>query len=209
MVSLRRDAVANRLRLVDAARNVFRERGLDAPLEVIADRAGVGIATLYRRFPSRDALIEAAFHEQLDDYAAAADAALADVDVSRGFARYIERICSMQAGDRGVQDILTRTFAHAPQLEAQRLRGYERSVAVMDRAKAAGVLRQDFAPEDLILLLMANAGVVAGTSVDAPEAWKRFAALMLDAYRTPTPSRLPPAPSPRAMLRAMRRIARR
>jgi AcrR family transcriptional regulator len=208
MSNLRRDAVVNRSRLVEAARDVFSERGLRVPLEVIADRAGVGIATLYRRFPTRDALIEAAFRERLEAYIEAADAALADADVARGLGQYIERICSLQASDRGLQEILTRTFAHAPGLEERRLRGYERSVALIERAKEQGVLRQDFVPEDLILLLLANAGVIAGTRVDAPGAWKRFAALMLDAFRVTAPSPLPPPPAPRAMLRAMRRLAR-
>jgi AcrR family transcriptional regulator len=208
MPDLRRDALANRSRLVAAARDVFSEHGLAVPLEAIAERAGVGIATLYRRFPTRDTLIEAAFEDHLEAYAHAAEEALAATDARTGFAAYVERICAMQAADRGFQDILTSTFPHAPGLEAQRRHGYARSVELIDRAKAAGALRPDFVPEDLILLLLANAGVVAATGHDAPDAWRRFAALMLQAFQAEAPAPLPKPPSPRAMTKVMRRVSR-
>src|SRR5687767_4321657 len=116
--SLRRDAERNRRRLLDAARQVFAELGLEAPLEEIARRAGVGIATLYRRFPTRSALIEALFVEQAEEYVRASEAALAADDAWEGFARFVERICEMQAEDRGFTDVLTATFPAAPGLEA-------------------------------------------------------------------------------------------
>src|SRR5262249_37244893 len=89
---LRRDAERNRLRLLEAAREVFGERGCDASLEEIARRAGVGIGTLYRRFPTRETLIEALFAEKAYDYVRASETALAADDAWEGFAGFVERI---------------------------------------------------------------------------------------------------------------------
>ena len=90
----------------------------------------------------------------------------------------------MQAADRGLKDVLTRTFPDAQGLEAHRARGYELSVRLIERAQAEGALRADFVPEDLVLLLMANAGVVQGAGEAAPGRRRRFVALMLDGLRS-------------------------
>jgi AcrR family transcriptional regulator len=205
---LRVDAERNRGRILEAAQAAFAERGLDVPLEDVAVQAGVGIATLYRRFPSRDDLIAACFERRLAEYARAAEEALAAPDAWTGFRAYVERICAMQAADRGLKDVLTRSFSDARALEEHRARGYELSVRLIARAQAEGGLRSDFVPEDLALLLMANAGVVQGTGDAAPDAWRRFIGLMLDGFRSENASALPAAPSPRQMMRAMRRLAR-
>src|SRR6266576_4037268 len=94
---LRIDAELNRGRIVGAAQTAFAEQGLDVPLELVAERAGVGIATLYRRFPGRDDLIAACFEHRLAEYARAAEEALEADDAWSGFAGYIERICAMQS----------------------------------------------------------------------------------------------------------------
>jgi len=203
---LRVDAERNRARVVTAAQAAFAERGLDVPLEDIAARAGVGIATLYRRFPTREDLIAACFETRVAEYATAAEEALEAPDAWSGFCAYVERICAMQAADRGLKGVLTRTFPNAKTLERHRSRGYELSVQLIDRAKTEGSLRPDFAPEDLVLLLMANAGVVEAAGRDAPDAWRRFVGLMLEAFRADRAGPLPPAPSPHQMIRAMRRL---
>jgi AcrR family transcriptional regulator len=205
---LRVDAERNRARIVEAAQAAFAEHGLDVPLEDVAGGAGVGIATLYRRFPTRDDLIAACFERRLADYARAAEEALEAPDGWSGFCAYVERICAMQAADRGLADVLTRTFPNAKALEAHRALGYERSVRLLDRAKAEGTLRSDVVPEDLVLLLMANAGVVEGFGEAAPEAWRRFVAIMLDGFRADGAGALPAPPSPRQVMRAMRRLSR-
>src|SRR5215472_12328655 len=86
---LRADAARNRAAIVAAAREVFAEQGLEAPLEEIAMRAGVGIATLYRRFPGREQLIAAALVDKVTEYAEAAAEALAVTDPWEGFAGYV------------------------------------------------------------------------------------------------------------------------
>ena len=205
---LRIDAERNRGRIVDAAQIAFAEHGLEVPLEDVADRAGVGIATLYRRFPTREALIGACFERRLAEYARAAEEALEDPDAWSGFCGYVERVCGMQAADRGLNDVLTRTFPDARDMEAHRTRGYELCERMIERAKEAGALRTDFVPEDLVLLLMANAGVVQGCGSAAPDAWRRTVALMLEAFRAHGASPLPPPPTPRQVIRAMRRLSR-
>jgi AcrR family transcriptional regulator len=205
---LRIDAERNRVRIVEAAQTAFAERGLDVPLEDVADQAGVGIATLYRRFPTRDDLIAACFARRLDEHAQAAEDALEARDGWSGFAGYVEQICSMQAADNGLKDVLTHTFPSAKVLEAHRARGYELSLRLIERAQAEGSLRSDVVPEDLILLLMANAGVVQGAGRAAPDAWRRFVGLMLDGFRSERANPLAPPPSPRQLMRAMLRLAR-
>lgn len=205
---LRVDAARNRGRIVEAAEAAFAKRGLEVPLEDVAGDAGVGIATLYRRFPSRDDLIAACFERRVAEYARAAEEALEAPDGWTGFCAYVERICEMQAADRGLKDVLTRTFPNAKALEAHRKRGYDLLVRLIERGQREGSLRSDVVPEDFVLLLMANAGVVQGAGVAAPDAWRRFLGLMLDGLRSEGASPVPPPPSPRQLMRAMRRLAR-
>jgi AcrR family transcriptional regulator len=208
-MTLRRDAAQNRDRLIEAAQAVFAEQGLDVPLDAVADRACVGIATLYRRFPSRDALIAAAFEDRMAEYVRAAKAALDDPDPWAGFTGFVEHICEMQAADRGVGGVFTRTLPAASVLEEQREMGYAVVVRLIERAKGSGLLRADFSPEDLPLVLMANAGVVESTGDAAPAASRRFVALMLEALRSDGASEIAPPLEPRDMYRALRRAGRR
>ena len=206
---LRADAARNRAAIVAVARDVFAEHGLEAPLEAIAARAGVGIATLYRRFPTREKLVAAALVEKVAEYAESARQALADPDPWNGFARCVERICELQAGDRGLSDLLSMTLSADEQVEELRRTANELLITVIDRAKAAGALREDFVGEDLVLLLIATAAVTQVTRADAPEAWRRFVALALDSFasRGTREPALPDPPSTAQMTRAMIRLA--
>jgi AcrR family transcriptional regulator len=208
-MTLRRDAARNRDKLIGAAQAVFAEQGLDVPLEAVADRACVGIATLYRRFPTRDALIAAAFEDRMTEYVRAAEEALDDPDAWSGFSGFVEHICEMQAADRGTGGVFTRTLPAAPVLEEQRERGYMFVVRLIERAKQAGRLRADVTPEDLPLLLMANAGVVEATGDAASAASRRFVALMLEGFRADAGTVSAPPIDPRDMYRALRRAGRR
>ena len=102
--ALRVDAERNRGRIVEAASSAFAVHGLDASLDGVAERAGVGIATLYRRFPTRDDLIAACFERRIAEYARAAEEALEAPDGWTGLCDYVERVCAMQAADRGLTD---------------------------------------------------------------------------------------------------------
>jgi AcrR family transcriptional regulator len=205
---LRVDAERNRLRIIEAARSVFAEQGLDAPMNEVARRAGVGIATLYRRFPAREDLITSVFAEKMSAYAAAMDEALADPDPWHGFCAYIDRVCAMQAEDRGFTEVLTLTFPTAAAFEEKRHRAYLGFNELIARAKLSGRLRADFSHEDLVLLLMANAGVIGATGDAAPDAWRRVVAYMVQAFAAEQADPLPPAPSGDALYKAMMRLAR-
>ena len=206
--TLRADAERNRLRIVDAARQVLAEQGLNAPMSEVARRAGVGIATLYRRFPTREGLITSVFAEKMNAYAKAMDDALADPDPWHAFCAYIERVCAMQAEDHGFTEVLTLTFPTAKAFEEKRHRSYLGFNELIARAKDSGRLRPDFSAEDLVLLLMANAGVVAATGNAAPDAWRRLVGYMTQAFAADHAGPLPPAPSGDALYQAMARLAR-
>src|SRR5437588_4881177 len=150
---LRADAADNRRRILDAARAVFAERGIDAPLDEIARRAGVGNATLYRRFPTRDLLVAAVFEARVAEYADAATEALRAPDPWAGFCQFAQRVFAMQAADRGLSDVLTMTARTTQQLEELRERAYTDFAELVRRAQTAGELRADFVPEDFILLV--------------------------------------------------------
>ena len=206
--ALRADAERNRRRIVAAALEIFAERGLDVPMEDVARHAGVGVATLYRRFPTRADLIAGAFEAKMADYADAVAHALDEPDPWVGFCGYVERVCAMQAEDRGFAGVLTMTFPTARRFEAERVRAYSGYVELIKRAKANGELRADFSPEDLVMLLMANAGVIAGTAGAAPDVWRRFVAYMIQAFSAQAAAPLPPPPTVRAMYRALLRLHR-
>jgi AcrR family transcriptional regulator len=204
---LRSDAARNRAAIIEAAREVFAEHGLEASLEDIACRAGVGIATLYRRFPGREQLIAAALVDKVAEYAQAAEEALAVADPWAGFVGYVYRICELQAADRGLSDLLAMALPVDEQIEEMRAAANARVIDLIDRAKAAARLREDFAGEDLLLLLIASAAIGQVTRDDAPDAWRRFVALALDGFARPGSAGLPLPPSTAQMHLAMRRLA--
>jgi AcrR family transcriptional regulator len=201
--ALRSDAERNRERVLAAARAVFAREGVSASMASVAREAKVGIATLFRRFATKEELVAAVFSDRMDAYAEATDTALADPDPWRGFTGFLEAVCAMQAADRGFADVLTMTFPTAKPLEARRQQAYEGAVKLIERAKDAGRLREDFHAGDLVLLLMANAGLITATGEDAPDAWRRFLAYLIQSFETPARGALPAAPSDEAFYRAM------
>jgi AcrR family transcriptional regulator len=180
---LRSDARDNRERVLDAARAVFAAEGLDVPMREIARRAGVGPATLYRRFPTKQALVTDAFKEQMHACHAVIEDGLADPDPWHGFRVVIERLCELHARNRGFTTAFTAAFPHAIDLAAAR----ERALGLLAELarRAAGHLRPDFRVDDLVLVLMANGGLHAA-SVDARvAASRRLALLAIRAFEAP------------------------
>jgi AcrR family transcriptional regulator len=206
--SLRADAERNRRQVVAAAAEVFAERGLDAPLDEIARRAGVGNATLYRRFPNRCDLVAAVFAGTLRDVVAAAERALADPDPWSGFAGHLGFVCELQAANRALADLFVSRITGVPELERLRDRSFRLLIELIERAKSGGVLRQDFGHEDVALVLMANAGLVQRMGDAAPSASRRFVSNLLHGLRQ-APGDVPPAPARRDVRRAMDQLAAR
>jgi AcrR family transcriptional regulator len=208
---LRRDARRNRDAIVAAARQVFCDHGLEAPLEEIARRAGVGIATLYRRFPSRVELLDAVLADTVQAHVEAAEQALAMDDPWDGFVHYLEQTCRLQAADRGLNDVMGMRFPRATATEAAKARLFELVGQVVQRAQENGQLRADLTLEDLALVTWANTRILpACRAAGAPDAWRRHLGFLLDGFRAERASPLPqPSLSPRQVHRAMVTLGRR
>ncbi|MGI5196334.1 TetR/AcrR family transcriptional regulator [Streptomyces sp. CA-288835] len=203
----RSDAERNRERIIAAGRTVLGRDGLNASMASVAREAGVGIATILRHFPAKEDLVAAVFLDRMDAYADAVATALDDPDPWHGFVGYIEAACAMQAADYGFADVLTMSFPTAKALEKRRNEAYEAMVELIDRAKATGRLREDFDPSDLVLIHMANAGVVNATGDAAPDAWRRVVALMIQSLEAPARGPLPDSPEHDALYKAMLRAS--
>ncbi|WP_328456898.1 MULTISPECIES: TetR/AcrR family transcriptional regulator [unclassified Amycolatopsis] len=191
---LRRDARLNRERIVEVAHELFARRGLDVPMAAVARHAGVGMATLYRRFPTKEALVGEVFSHQFDLCVAVVDDALDDPDPWRGFVTVVEKVGEMQACDRGFSAAVSSAFPKVADTAAERGRALGRVAALVDRAKAAGKLRADFALTDLMLVLMANDGVTADAPAATRVASQRLVAYLVNSFRAENAGvPLPPA----------------
>ncbi|MFB4304361.1 TetR/AcrR family transcriptional regulator [Actinomadura sp. NTSP31] len=187
----RADAARNRDKLLDAAAAVFGERGLDAPLEEVARRAGVSIGTLYNHFPARQDLFDAIFPARLAALDRLAETALADPDPWAGFAAYVEGLVALQAGDRGLNDVLARRFPLASELSEACHRGFAHLDRLVERAKESGRLRGDFETSDMVPLMWAMSQIIRESKDTGPEVWRRFLGFVLDGLRAGAAHPLP------------------
>ena len=180
---LRKDAERNRQRIIAAARDLFAQRGLEPNLNDVAHHAGVGVGTVYRRFGTKEALLEAIFEAGLDELAALAQAALRHDDAWDGFAWFVAQMCEMTAADRGLREIaFSKSYAGSRVLAAQ-----DRLVPVLnelvERTQRDGRLRPELSATDMPII-----GLLAGTvsefagHVD-PNLWRRYIAMLLDGMR--------------------------
>ncbi|AUY53698.1 TetR/AcrR family transcriptional regulator [Streptomyces sp. CB01881] len=190
----RRDARRNRELLIAAAHEVYSEQGVEAPLDVIARRAGVGNATLYRHFPTKAALVEEVFREALDAIRAAGEEARFAASPWAGFTGYLDQVFALLAADRGAGDLMTTGLAGVPSLEALHLHNLETVTMLIGRAQEDGTVRGDITPEDLLVTLAALGRVAPALGAAGPCAWRRYLALFLDGLRTEAAHPLP-APS--------------
>ncbi|WP_328815666.1 TetR/AcrR family transcriptional regulator [Nonomuraea cypriaca] len=195
MQKLRSDARDNRVRILAVARAAFAAEGLDVPIREIARRAQVGVATVYRHFPTKEALFTEAFAEQMAMCSAVVEEGLAADDPWRGFCLVIEKLMELHALDRGFSRAFTSQLPPAVDyFTADRDRALRLLLQLVRRAKEAGDLRADFVLEDIILAIMANDGIRAESREMRVAASRRFAALMIQSFRAnPVPTPLPPA----------------
>lgn len=190
---LRSDARDNRERILAVARLAFATEGLDVPIREIARRSGVGAATVYRHFETKEALLAEAFAEQMTACSAVVEEGLAAADPWRGFRLVVERLMEMHALDRGFARVFTSQVSQSV-FAADRDRTLRMLLDLVRRAKEAGPLRRDFVLEDLVLALMANDGIRAESPEIRAAASRRFAALMIQSFMAdPVPAPLPPA----------------
>ncbi|MEV0263073.1 TetR/AcrR family transcriptional regulator [Streptomyces sp. NPDC050617] len=194
---VRADARRNRERVLVAARAVFAEHGIDAPMATVARRAGVGVATLYRHFPTRDALVRGAFAQQMEICARALTEALAAPDPWQGFQHLVETVCALQREERGFPAAFVAAFPDSTSEHAQSRRRAEREfMTLVRRAQASGALRADFHPSDLAVALLAHCGLVTALPGDGA-ASRRLVAYLLQSFRAGAADE--PLPPPAAL----------
>jgi AcrR family transcriptional regulator len=175
---LRRDAEQNRQRLLDAAAAVFAERGLEAGVEEIARVAGVGIGTLYRRFPTKDALICALVHDVMTTILRLARESTR-CPGGTGLETFLEAVSAYQAEHLGVLPRLWNVSSeHESVAETRQL-----VAAMLGDAKASGRVRADLASTDLTILLWSIRGVIETTRGAAPGAWRRHLDILIAGLR--------------------------
>jgi len=176
----RADAVRNRALVVEAAAAVFAERGMETSVEHVAERAGVGRATVYRSFRSREHLLAGVAVQRLSHIAHLATAALADDDAGAAFRRVLVQIAELQAADRVMLDAL-RLEGDVPELTRARADASAALDALIDRAKAQRALRADASALDVRILLSGIAHAMPDELRHDVAAWRRYAGLVADA----------------------------
>lgn len=176
---LRRDAERNRQRILDAARELFAEQGLGVTLNDIAHHAGVGVGTVYRRFPDKARLIEELFEQRLEDLIALATRALDDPDAWHGLKLFLQQVLELQANDRGVKDLITASPDGLERIGQIRSRLLPIGLELVRRAREAGQIRQDLAAPDLpIIQLMLSTLIDASRDV-SPDLWRRYLGIII------------------------------
>jgi AcrR family transcriptional regulator len=177
---LRADAQRNLERVLDAAAELFAERGCDVSVDEIAHRAGVGHATVFRRFPTKDALIAAVVSKQVGELAAFVREALEEEDAGEAFRSFVWHAGELHASNRGLDEGFTRCGDMRELAEAKaELNGLIEQL--IERAQAARALRSDVAADDVSSLV---GGAIRGAADSPdPELWRRYVGVVLDGLR--------------------------
>jgi AcrR family transcriptional regulator len=179
---LRKDAARNRQRILAAAAEVFAQRGLDVSLDDIARHAGLGVGTVYRRFPTKDLLIEALFEEHLETVLAMAERAAKAENPWEGFVNALTEVCAMHASNRGLREIMMSSVYGQGCAERARSRITPTVENAIRRAQEAGYLRPDIRPTDIMMIEFMIGGVAYYTR-HVPDAWRRYLDMLVDGLR--------------------------
>ncbi|WP_018499854.1 TetR/AcrR family transcriptional regulator [Parafrankia discariae] len=194
---LRRDAERNRRRILAAARELFAERGLETTLDDIARHAELGIGTVYRRFPSREHLVEALFEEKIDHMVTRAEGAAAQADSWTALVDFLIFTIEALATDRGLYEIMVSSTYGRDRIAASRERLGPVVGQLVARAQADGHLRADIEMTDIALIQMMIGAVAEYSRQTDPRLWRRYLTILLDGLR---PRRDGPTPLPRPAL---------
>ncbi|MGC4940576.1 TetR/AcrR family transcriptional regulator [Kribbella sp. DT2] len=199
---VRADSVRNRAKLVAAAREVFAERGFGATLDDIARHAGVGTGTAYRHFPNKQAVAAVVLADATSAIAEDARAALAVEDPWDGLVLFFERNAVRQVADRGLYETLT---GQGNDEEQARIwpQVFEAVTELFERARAAGVIRPDAAPQDIAAIFALLGPAFEMSRNTSPDLWRRYLALMLDGLRPAGQAPFPVPPPPLDQLDAV------
>nr|WP_255450341.1 TetR/AcrR family transcriptional regulator [Skermania sp. ID1734] len=188
---LRADALRNQQRILAAARELFASRGLDITLDDVAEQAGVGVGTVYRRFANKQELIDWVFEQHIEGMAEQAERALANPDPWAGLVGFFESACANMALNRGLGEVLKSLDDGRERVACVKERMEPAITAVIARAREAGELRPDAEPGDFFALIhMVDAIADFARPID-PNVWRRYLALVLDGLRADCKPRAP------------------
>ena len=193
--NLRSDARRNREKILAAASELFARDGAGLCMDDLARRAGVGQATVFRRFPSKEDLLLAMFEDRLADVAASVEQAARADDAWEGIVAAMTAIAERQARDRGLMEAVGAEVFGSPRLRAARERVIAPMTELLARAQAAGQVRDDLEAIDVFFLITA-AGHASPCHFHIPDLWRRYLGVVLDGMRPGGSSPLsPPAPT--------------
>jgi AcrR family transcriptional regulator len=205
---LRKDAELNRRKILDAAGELFAERGLGVTLNDVAHHAGVGVGTVYRRFPDKAQLIDELFEERLAEIHALVEKAIEEADPWHGLTSFLEGALEIQARDRAVKELLFNTPGGAERVAKMREKMLPLATVLVSRAQESGQLRSDAAAQDIPMLQLMIGTIIDISRDFEPKLWRRFLSIVLQGLRadpaSPEPLETPPPPPDRmqAMLSA-------
>jgi AcrR family transcriptional regulator len=180
---LRKDAERNRQRVLEAARELFAMRGLEATLNDVAHHANVGVGTVYRRFATKEELLEAIFEDGIDQIVCLAETALQHECSWDGFVWFVEQLCELTATDRGLREMSYSKAYGGYRVECARLRLTPHVSKLVERARNDGHLRPDVEPSDMPIISLLAGTVSEWAGHVEPELWRRYVALLLDGMR--------------------------
>lgn len=180
---LRKDAERNRQRVLEAARELFAVRGMEATLNDVAHHANVGVGTVYRRFATKEDLVDAIFEDGIEQLVALAEEALRHEDSWDGFVWFAEHMCELTATDRGLREMVYSKAYGGYGVECARDRLVPHMSKLIERVRDDGHLRPDIEHTDMPIM-----GLLAGTVSEwaghvEPELWRRYVALLLEGMR--------------------------
>jgi AcrR family transcriptional regulator len=201
-VALRADAARNRELIVGAAAELFAEKGLEVSTSEIAARAGVGEATLFRRFPAKQDLVDAVLEQKMRDTIESMAEFAADPDPERGIERFFfETLGKKMKSDIGFFEAAGQRCMTCDAFAGLRAESLELMGTILKRAQDAGVVRKDLQPQDLNFLLMsAAASLMSPVPGLREDLWKRYTRVILDGLRPECASKLSPPAPPRKLL---------
>jgi AcrR family transcriptional regulator len=177
---LRADAARNRQRVLTAAAQVFAERGLDVSLDEVAHVAGVGVGTVYRRFPNKEALIDALFEDKVERMVVLAHEAAAFDDPWEGFVHFIEHALEWQVRNRGLRDVLLHSEFGCAGVAKTRDAVTPILTTIIEQAQVTGKLRPDVVVNDVPMLVTMLGAVSDYVGPSDPDLWQRYMVLILD-----------------------------
>jgi AcrR family transcriptional regulator len=179
---LRADAERNRRLILETADRMFAQHGAGVTLNEIAHEAGLGVGTVYRRFPDRQALIDTLFTERFTAFGRLAADAAREVEPSRALCRYLLEAAEWRARDRALDDILANASITEPSIARMRDELGRAVDGLVERAVSAGGVRGDFSSADVYTFVFIVGAVADLTRDVAPDAWRRYAEVLLTGF---------------------------